>query len=99
MRPAAPTWRSRTSIQHRAPERRMPSPPDRWRTGSRMTAPHVSLPGDPTHLPQLPRLPPTDPLLPPLTGWPRAHWEAVADRLLDGLLPYATPGFAQYRLP
>ncbi|GHH03950.1 DUF2264 domain-containing protein [Streptomyces lanatus] len=34
-----------------------------------------------------------------LTGWTRAQWEAVADRLLDGLVPYATPGFAQYRLP
>ncbi|CAM5646554.1 DUF2264 domain-containing protein [Streptomyces canus] len=61
-----------------------------------MTAPHVSLPDDPTHHPDLP---PTDPLLSPLTGWTRAHWEAVADRLLDGLLPYATPHFAQYRLP
>lgn len=61
-----------------------------------MTAPHVSPPDDPTHHPDLP---PTDPLLSPLTGWTRAHWEAVADRLLDGLLPYATPDFAQYRLP
>ncbi|MEV7730505.1 DUF2264 domain-containing protein [Streptomyces sp. NPDC088921] len=61
-----------------------------------MTAPHVSPTDDPTHHPDLP---PTDPLLSPLTGWTRAHWEAVADRLLDGLLPYATPGFAQYRLP
>ncbi|KOG33918.1 hypothetical protein ADK37_21155 [Streptomyces resistomycificus] len=34
-----------------------------------------------------------------MTGWTRAHWEAIADRLLDGLLPYATPGLAQYRLP
>lgn len=59
-----------------------------------MTAPHVSLPGDPTHL-----LPPSDHGLSPLTGWTRAHWEALADRLLDGLLPYATPDFAQYRLP
>ncbi|MFG2462708.1 DUF2264 domain-containing protein [Streptomyces sp. NPDC048523] len=61
-----------------------------------MTAPHLSLPDDPTHHPDLP---PADPLLSPLTGWTRTHWEAVADRLLDGLLPYATPGFAQYRLP
>lgn len=29
----------------------------------------------------------------------RDHWVAAADRLLDGVLPYATPGFAQYRLP
>lgn len=73
-----------------------------------MTAPHVSLPDDPTHLPnptRLPKLPnltglpPTDPTLSPLTGWTRAHWEAIADRLLDGLLPYATPEFAQYRPP
>lgn len=64
-----------------------------------MTAPHVSLPDDPTQLPNLPGLPPTDLALSPVTGWTRAHWEAIADRLLDGLLPYATPGFAQYRLP
>ncbi|GAA1929392.1 DUF2264 domain-containing protein [Streptantibioticus ferralitis] len=44
-------------------------------------------------------LPPADATLSPLTGWTRAHWEAVADRLLDGLVPYATPGWAQYRLP
>lgn len=45
------------------------------------------------------QLPPTDRVLSPRTGWTRAHWEAVADRMLDGLVPYATPGFAQYRLP
>ncbi|MFJ8826853.1 DUF2264 domain-containing protein [Streptomyces sp. NPDC102467] len=44
-------------------------------------------------------LPPTDRVRSPLTGWTRAHWEALADRQLDALLPYATPGFAQYRLP
>ncbi|MFJ8105079.1 DUF2264 domain-containing protein [Streptomyces sp. NPDC096132] len=44
-------------------------------------------------------MPEADFLLSPHTGWTRAHWEAAADRLLDGLLPYATPGFAQYRLP
>ncbi|MGW0709803.1 DUF2264 domain-containing protein [Streptomyces sp. NPDC002643] len=60
-----------------------------------MTAPHVSIP-DPAHLSHLP---PPDPLLSPLTGWTRTHWEAMADRLLDALLPYATPSFAQYRLP
>ncbi|MDJ1130889.1 DUF2264 domain-containing protein [Streptomyces iconiensis] len=48
--------------------------------------------------PHLP-LPPTDRVRAPRTGWTRAHWETVADRLLDGLVPYATPGFAQYRLP
>ncbi|MGW2519568.1 DUF2264 domain-containing protein [Streptomyces sp. NPDC001617] len=37
--------------------------------------------------------------LSPFTGWTRAHWETTADRLLDGLLPYATPHFAQFRLP
>ncbi|MFE9115668.1 DUF2264 domain-containing protein [Streptomyces collinus] len=63
-----------------------------------MSAPHVSLP-DPTHLPNLPRLPPAEPLTSPVTGWTRAHWEAVADRLLDALTPYASPGLAQYRLP
>ncbi|MGY0020064.1 DUF2264 domain-containing protein [Streptomyces sp. YJ-C3] len=44
-------------------------------------------------------LPPTDRVRSPLTGWTRAHWEALADRQLDALVPYATPGFAQYRLP
>ncbi|MFB7916830.1 DUF2264 domain-containing protein [Streptomyces sp. NPDC056061] len=44
-------------------------------------------------------LPPTDRLLSSRTGWTRAHWEATADRMLDALVPYATPGFAQYRLP
>ncbi|MEU4797838.1 DUF2264 domain-containing protein [Streptomyces sp. NPDC023327] len=44
-------------------------------------------------------LPPADRVLSPLTGWTRAHWEALADRQLEALVPYATPGFAQYRLP
>ncbi|MFE2068434.1 DUF2264 domain-containing protein [Streptomyces sp. NPDC059467] len=44
-------------------------------------------------------VPPSDRVLSPITGWTRAHWEAMADRLLDGLLPYASPKFAQYRLP
>lgn len=44
-------------------------------------------------------LPPADPALSPRTGWTRAHWESVADQLLDALLPYATPGRALYRLP
>nr|WP_277605899.1 DUF2264 domain-containing protein [Glycomyces sp. L485] len=35
----------------------------------------------------------------PYTGWTRAHWEAVADHLLDAVDPYATPDFAQFRLP
>ncbi|WP_431895868.1 DUF2264 domain-containing protein [Nonomuraea sp. bgisy101] len=44
-------------------------------------------------------LPPTDRLLSPRTGWTRAHWEKLADHLLDSVVPYASPGFAQYRLP
>lgn len=44
-------------------------------------------------------LPPTDRALSSRTGWTRAHWEVTADRMLDALVPYATPGFAQYRLP
>ncbi|MFC8124503.1 DUF2264 domain-containing protein [Streptomyces sp. NPDC057302] len=51
-----------------------------------MPAPHLALP-------------PTDRVLSPLTGWTRAHWEALADRQLEALVPYATPHFAQYRLP
>ncbi|MGP4103108.1 DUF2264 domain-containing protein [Nonomuraea sp. KM90] len=33
------------------------------------------------------------------TGWTRAHWEAMADHLLDSVVPYASDGFAQFRLP
>ncbi|QQM39518.1 DUF2264 domain-containing protein [Streptomyces liliifuscus] len=51
-----------------------------------MPAPHVSLP-------------PIDHVLSPHTGWTRAHWETLADRQLEALVPYATPGLAQYRLP
>ncbi|MER5306084.1 DUF2264 domain-containing protein [Streptomyces lasiicapitis] len=51
-----------------------------------MTAPHMALP-------------PADRVRSPLTGWTRAHWEALADRQLEALVPYATPRFAQYRLP
>ncbi|GGV33882.1 hypothetical protein GCM10010277_18770 [Streptomyces longisporoflavus] len=51
-----------------------------------MPAPHLTLP-------------PTDRVLSPLTGWTRSHWEALADRQLDALVPYATPNFAQFRLP
>ncbi|MEV5893355.1 DUF2264 domain-containing protein [Nonomuraea fuscirosea] len=45
------------------------------------------------------RLPPSDDHLSGHTGWTRAHWEAMADHLLDSVLPYATDGFAQFRLP
>lgn len=47
--------------------------------------------------PQSPPLPNRP--LSPFTGYTRAHWEAQADTLLAGLLPYATPHLAQYRLP
>ncbi len=46
-----------------------------------------------------PQPPPDDRGLSPHTGWTRAHWEALADRLLAALTPYATPGGARYRLP
>ncbi|MEV0278822.1 DUF2264 domain-containing protein [Streptomyces sp. NPDC050610] len=36
-------------------------------------------------------LPPEDRLRSPRTGWTRDHWEAVADHLLDALLPYMSP--------
>ncbi len=49
--------------------------------------------------PPYPRPPSDDRTLSPRTGYTRAHWEAMADRLLEALVPYATPGFAQYRLP
>lgn len=51
-----------------------------------MPAPHLALP-------------PNDRVLSLFTGWTRAHWEALADRQLEALVPYATPGLAQYRLP
>jgi hypothetical protein len=37
--------------------------------------------------------------MPPPDGYGRAHWEAVADGLLDAVVPYAAPDFAQIRLP
>ena len=33
------------------------------------------------------------------TGWSRAHWEAVADQLLEALVPYVSPGASQIALP
>ena len=45
------------------------------------------------------RLPPLDKRRSGHTGWHRAHWEAVADHLLASVVPYASPGHAQYRLP
>ncbi|MEU5595065.1 DUF2264 domain-containing protein [Streptomyces sp. NPDC020298] len=64
-----------------------------------MTAPHLSTDASHPSLPDPAPLPPPDPALSPFTGYTRAHWEATADRLLSALLPYATPGLAQYRLP
>lgn len=49
----------------------------------------------PPHL----RLPPLDRELSSFTGWTRDHWLAVADQLLDALVPWATADGAQYRLP
>lgn len=44
-------------------------------------------------------VPPEDRRLSPHTGWTRAHWEAVADRLLDALLPFTRPQGAAVRPP
>ncbi|MDR7274431.1 DUF2264 domain-containing protein [Catenuloplanes atrovinosus] len=44
-------------------------------------------------------LPSEDRIRSPHTGWTRAHWEAMADHLLEAVVPYAVPGFAQIRLP
>jgi hypothetical protein len=35
----------------------------------------------------------------PYTGWTRAHWERLADVLLDGVRPYATASHALINLP
>ena len=45
------------------------------------------------------RLPAPDRVLSPLTGWTRGHWETLADHLLAAAAQYATPDFAQFRLP
>ncbi|MFJ6562289.1 DUF2264 domain-containing protein [Streptomyces sp. NPDC091412] len=44
-------------------------------------------------------LPPEDRSLSPYTGWTRAHWEAVADRLLTAALRHAGPDHALIALP
>ncbi|WP_020384723.1 DUF2264 domain-containing protein [Kribbella catacumbae] len=44
-------------------------------------------------------LPDTDRVLSRQTGWVRAHWEALADHLLDSLIPYCSPGNARIVLP
>jgi hypothetical protein len=47
----------------------------------------------------MPDLPPLDCELSPHTGLTRAHWAAVADRLLLALRPYFSPGRARVELP
>ena len=44
-------------------------------------------------------LPDTDRVLSRQTGWSRAHWEALADHLLDSLVPYFSPGASLVELP
>jgi hypothetical protein len=44
-------------------------------------------------------LPDTDRVLSRQTGWSRAHWEALADHLLDSLVPYFSPGASLIALP
>ena len=44
-------------------------------------------------------LPPDDRQLSPRTGWTRAHWEAIADQLVDGLLVHRSPLGALVRPP
>ncbi|SEG99912.1 hypothetical protein SAMN05444920_114188 [Nonomuraea solani] len=45
------------------------------------------------------KLPPADQVASPHTGYTREHWLAAADGLLEAVVPYAVPGFAQIRLP
>jgi hypothetical protein len=44
-------------------------------------------------------LPPEDRERSPCTGWTRAHWEHVADRMLTAVRPFATDGHALVSLP
>jgi hypothetical protein len=44
-------------------------------------------------------IPPEDRVLSPHTGWTRAHWAAVADRMLAAVEPYWSPGCASIDLP
>jgi hypothetical protein len=44
-------------------------------------------------------LPPEDRRLSPLTGWTRAHWEHVADVLLEGVRPHQSRGHALIFIP
>jgi hypothetical protein len=59
------------------------------------TQPQADTPRYPPYL----RLPDPDRVLSPMTGWTRAHWETLADHLLESAARYATPDFAQFRLP
>ena len=54
-----------------------------------------------THLPPVtqPWLPHPDPVLSPLTGWTRGHWEATADHWLGHIRAYSSPLKASPRLP
>ncbi|MGH8876498.1 MAG: DUF2264 domain-containing protein [Stackebrandtia sp.] len=45
------------------------------------------------------RLPSLDHTLSPLTGYTRAHWEAVSDDWLEQALAYASPRHALFRIP
>jgi hypothetical protein len=49
----------------------------------------------PTHISS----PPDDRGLSPFTGWTRVHWETQADRLLGGVVPFASDSFARFALP
>jgi hypothetical protein len=44
-------------------------------------------------------LPVPDYVLSPYSGWTREHWERLADRMLDAVHRYATPGQALIHLP
>lgn len=50
-------------------------------------------------LPPYLSLPAPDRALSGRTGWTRAHWEAVADHLLDAVAPHLVPGTGQVRQP
>jgi hypothetical protein len=60
-----------------------------------MNGPETAAPSYPPYL----ELPAPDRVLSPLTGWTREHWEHLADHLLEAAARYATPDFAQFRLP
>lgn len=55
--------------------------------------------GPASPLPTSAWLPPPDRVRSSLTGWTRAHWVALADRLLTGLAPYVSGHGARIDLP